>query len=104
MDLDDDVHYVSPSNYILTNSHSIYEIMFHTVWGLDSIEREAKETYVVTPELIEKWICNPLEYHIEEVTEEVDKTYLPYLQKHFKMNEIPWATKIIYVLEKTSKE
>lgn len=104
LDLDDNDNYVSPSNYILTNSHSIYEIMFHTVWGLDSIEREAKETYVVTPELIEKWICNPLEYYIEEVTEEVDETYLPYLQKYFKMNEIPWPTKIIYVLKKASKE
>lgn len=104
LDLDDDVHYVSPSNYILTNSHSIYEIMFHTVWGLDSIEREAKETYTVTPELIEKWICNPLEYHIEKVSEEIDETYLPYLQKYFKMDEIPWPTKIIYVLKKTKNK
>lgn len=104
LDLDDNDNYVSPSNYILTNSHSIYEIMFHTVWGLDSIEREAKETYVVTPELIEKWICNPLEYYIEEVTEEVDETYLPYLQKYFKMDEIPWPTKIIYVLKKTKNK
>lgn len=104
LDLDDNEHYVSPSNYILTNSHGIYEIMFHTVWGLGSIEREAKETYVVTPELIEKWICNPLEYHIEEISEEIDETYLPYLQKYFKMDEIPWPTKIIYVLEKASNK
>ena len=102
LDLDDNVHYVSPSNYILTNPRSIYEIMFHVVWGLASIEREAKETYTVTPELIERWICNPLEYHIEEVSEEVDETYLPYLQKYFKMDEIPWPTKIIYVLKKAS--
>lgn len=101
---DNDDKLVSPNIYITTNSHDFYEMMFHTVWGLDSIEREAKETYVVTPELIEKWICNPLEYYIEEVTEEVDETYLPYLQKYFKMNEIPWPTKIIYVLKKASKE
>lgn len=100
--LDNDDKPISPNIYITKNSHNIYEMMFHVVWGLGSIEREAKETYVVTPELIEKWICNPLEYHIEEVTEEVDETYLPYLQKHFKMSEIPWPTKIIYVLKKAS--
>lgn len=93
---------VSPNIYIPTSSHDIYEIMFHVVWGLDSIEREAKETYTVTPELIEKWICDPLGYHIEEVSKEVDDTYLPYLQKYFKMDEIPWPTKIIYVLKKAS--
>lgn len=93
---------VSPNIYIPTSSHDIYEIMFHVVWGLDSIEREAKETYTVIPELIEKWICDPLGYHIEEVSQEVDDTYLPYLQKYFKMDEIPWPTKIIYVLKKAS--
>lgn len=94
----------SPNIYIPTSSHDIYEIMFHIVWGLSSIERETKETYTVTPELIEKWICEPLEYCIEEDFEETDETYLPYLQKYFKMDEIPWPTKIIYVLKKTSKE
>lgn len=101
---DNDDKPVSPNIYITTNSHDFYEMMFHVVWGLASIEREAKETYVVTPELIEKWICNPLEYYIEKVSEEVDETYLPYLQKYFKMDEIPWPTKNIYVLKKASKE
>lgn len=101
---DNDDKPVSPNIYITTNSYDIYEMMFHVVWGVDSIEREAKETYTVTPELIEKWICNPLEYHIEEVSEEIDETYLPYLQKYFKMDEIPWPTKIIYVLKKTKNK
>lgn len=100
---DNDDKPVSPNIYITTNSHDFYEMMFHVVWGLASIEREAKETYVVTPELIEKWICNPLEYYIEEVSEEVDETYLPYLKKYFKMDEIPWPTKIIYVLAKNTQ-
>lgn len=101
---DNDDKPISPNIYITTNSYDIYEMMFHVVWGVDSIEREAKETYTVTPELIEKWICNPLEYHIEEISEEIDETYLPYLQKYFKMDEIPWPTKIIYVLKKTKNK
>ena len=36
------------------------------------------------------------------MSKEVDDTYLPYLQKYFKMDEIPWPTKIIYVLKKAS--
>lgn len=92
---------VSPYVYIAKNSHNLYEIMFHVVWGLNSLERESNETYTVTPELIEKWICAPHDYEIVHQHEEYDETYLPYLQKYFKIDSIPWPTKIIYELRKT---
>lgn len=92
---------VSPNIYLSRNTYDIYEIIFHTVWGLDSLKREAKETYTVTPELIEKWICVPHEYEIVSQHEKYDETYLPYLQKYFKIDSIPWPTKIIYELRKT---
>lgn len=92
---------VSPDIYLSQNSRNLYEIMFHVVWGLDSLKRESKETYTVTPELIEKWICVPHEYEITNQHEEYDETYLPYLQKYFKIDNIPWPTKIIYELRKT---
>lgn len=92
---------VSPHIYITKNQHELYEILFHTVWGLTSLERESKETYTVTPELIEKWICIPHKYEIVSQHEEYDKTYLPYLQKYFKLDSVPWSTKIIYELRKT---
>ena len=91
---------VSPDIYLSQNSRNLYEIMFHVVWGLDSLKRESKETYTVTPELIEKWICVPHEYEITNQHEEYDETYLPYLQKYFKIDNIPWPTKIIYELKK----
>lgn len=91
---------VSPNIYLSQNAHDIYEIMFHVVWGLGSLERESKETYTVTPELIEKWTCVPHEYEIVSQHEEYDETYLPYLQKYFKIDSIPWPTKIIYELRK----
>lgn len=89
----------------MTTKQNIYEIMLHTVWGLNSLEREARETYSVTPELIDKWICHPYGYEDAKFTltaREYDETYLPYLQKYFKIDSIPWPTKIIYELRKKS--
>ena len=91
---------LEPDIYV-TTKQNIYEIMLHTVWGLGSLEREAQETYNVTPELIQKWICTPHGYKITESQKEYDETYLPYLQKYFKIEELPWPTKIIYELRKT---
>lgn len=91
-----------PDIYV-TTKQNIYEIMLHTVWGLGSLEREAQETYSVTPELINKWICQPYGYRnvkFELNQKEYDETYLPYLQKYFKIDELPWPTKIIYELRK----
>lgn len=87
-------------NFYIAARHDIYEIMLHVVWGLNSLEREAQETYSVTPELIEKWICTPHCYKITESQKEYDETYLPYLQKYFKIDKLPWPTKIIYELRK----
>ena len=92
-----------PDIYV-TTKQNIYEIMLHTVWGLGSLEREAQETYSITPELINKWICQPYGYRnvkFELNQKEYDETYLPYLQKYFKIDELPWPTKIIYELRKT---
>lgn len=87
----------------VTTKQNIYEIMLHVVWGLGSLERESKETYSVTPELINKWICYPYGYEDAKFTsaqKDYDETYLPYLQKYFKIDKLPWPTKIIYELRK----
>lgn len=81
--------------------HQLYEIMFHVVWGLDSLERESQESYEIDPYYIQKWICQPHGYEITNSQEEYDQNYLPYLQKYFKIDNIPWPTKIIYELRKT---
>jgi len=75
--------------------------MFHVVWGLDSLERESQESYEIDPYYIQKWICQPHGYEITNSQEEYDQNYLPYLQKYFKIDNIPWPTKIIYELRKT---
>lgn len=80
--------------------HYLYEIMFHVVWGLGSLERESKESYALDSHIIEKWICTPHNYEIVHQYEEYDETYLPHLQKYFKLDSLPWPTKIIYELKK----
>jgi len=82
------------------NSQTIYEIMFHAVWGLDSLERESKESYAIVDHLIHKWICAPHGYKITQSQNEFDETYLPHLQKYFKIDSIPWPTKVIYELKR----
>lgn len=94
---------LEPDIYVTTKK-DIYEIMLHVVWGLGSLEREAQETYSITPELINKWICHPYNYEDAKFTlerTEYDESYLPYLQKYFKIDELPWPTKTIYELRKT---
>ena len=93
---------LEPDIYVTTKK-DIYEIMLHVVWGLNSLEREAQETYSITPELIDKWIRHPYGYEntkFTSVQKEYDETYSPYLQKYFKIDELPWPTKIIYELRK----
>lgn len=96
---DDNDNPIAPYIY-KANSQTIYEIMFHAVWGLDSLERESKESYVIMNNLIHKWICAPRGYKIIQSQNEFDETYLPHLQKYFKIDSIPWPTKVIYELKK----
>lgn len=96
---DDNDNPIAPYIY-RANSQTIYEIMFHAVWGLDSLERESKESYVIVDHLIHKWICAPHGYKITQSQNEFDETYLPHLQKYFKIDSIPWPTKVIYELKR----
>ena len=96
---DDNDNPITPYTY-KANNQTIYEIMFHAVWGLDSLERESKESYVIVDHLIHKWICAPHGYKITQSQNEFDETYLPHLQKYFKIDSIPWPTKAIYELKR----
>ena len=68
---------------------NLYEIIFHVVWGLNSLERESRESYAIDHHLIEKWICAPLDYEIIHQQEEYDTSYLPHLQKYFNIDHLP---------------
>lgn len=98
--LEDDAENVIVPHIYKGGPRQLYEILFHAVWGLNSLERESQESYTIDPYLIEKWICTPHRYEIVHQHKEYDETYLPYLQKYFKIDSIPWPTKIIYELRK----
>lgn len=82
-------------NILQTSERDMYQIIFHTVWGVDSIPREARETYDITArvQVFSKEHNLQLEHHRLEY----DKTYLPHIQKYFNVNELPFATKGIWV-------
>ena len=82
-----------------TTEKEAYEVIFHVVWGLQSLERESKEEYNIQ-DYLEKWLLNPLNFKVSSVIEEKDESYLQYLQKYFKLDEVPFNTKCILVLEK----
>lgn len=86
---------------ILTNCTNAYEIIFHTVWGLKSLSRESKEQYNIE-EGIKKWIYNPWNesLKLQSIYQETDESYLFHLQKYFKLDEVPFETKSIYIFQK----
>lgn len=86
---------------ILTNHTNAYEIIFHTVWGLKSLSRESKEQYNIENG-IKKWIINPWNkvLKLKTIYYETDETYLSHLQKYFKLDEVPFETKSIYIFQK----
>ena len=82
-----------------TTEKEAYELVFHVVWGLQSLERESKEEYNIH-DYLEKWLLKPLNFKVSNVIEEKDESYLQYLQKYFKLKEVPFYTKCILILEK----
>ena len=86
-------------NILTTSEHELYQILYHTVWGVDSIEREARETYDVTSRVQDFGKEHRLQ--LEHFEEQYDQTYLPYLQTYFDIPAIPFATKGIWVFQKS---
>lgn len=92
---------VNEDGSILTTVKDAYEIVFHTVWGLGSLSRESKEQYNVTGAL-DKWILSPWKDYLQlqETYTLRDDSYLPYLQKYFNLNSVPFDTKCVYIIKK----
>ena len=70
-----------------TTEKEAYELVFHVVWGLQSLERESKEEYNIH-DYLEKWLLKPLNFKISSIIEEKDVSYLQYLQKYLLLLKI----------------
>lgn len=90
---------VTKGETLYASQRDIYQILFHVVWGLGSLERESKETYDVTDAIGSLSLAYGLtlvSYHAE-----YDESYLEHLNKYFsRLRSLPFATKGIWVFQK----
>ena len=86
---------------LITNVKNAYEILFHTVWGLKSLSRESQEQYNVT-KCIHQCIYPPWGHILDkpDIYLERDEDYLPHLQQYFKLETVPFDTKMICIFKK----
>lgn len=78
----------------------LFELVFHTSWGLDSLERESQEQYHMTTRQILKSILYPFDLTLIHAYYQDDESYLPHLQKYFALNHMPYATKAVHIIQK----
>lgn len=80
---------------------SLYEIAFHSVWGLDSLPRESGEWYSEVQGTfgthIRYWgkACT-----VEREYDEWDETYLEHFQRLYDVDRLLWPTKTVLVLRR----
>ena len=78
----------------------LFELVFHTSWGLDSLERESQERYHMTTRQILKSLLYPFDLTLIHAYYQDDDSYLPHLQKYFALNHMPYATKAVHIIQK----
>lgn len=89
---------VTIGDTLYASQRDMYQIVFHAVWGLGSLERESKETYDVTDAIGSLSLAYSLtlvSYHAE-----YDESYLEHIKKYFNTRTLPFATKGIWVFRK----
>lgn len=79
----------------------IFELMFHVIWGEDSLARESEEKYD-TSGAVEKYLLRQHDdLKLVETKEEYDESFLPHLKKYFNIEELPCRTKLVSVYQKS---
>lgn len=78
----------------------LFELVFHTSWGLESLERESQERYHMTTRQILKSLLYPFDLTLIHAYYQDDDSYLPHLQKYFAINKMPSATKSVHIIQK----
>lgn len=80
---------------------NIYEIAFHSVWGLDSLPREAAESYGSTQNALSMHLRYWGDCTVEDRYDEWDETYLTHLQRLYDIDRLPWPTKTVLTLRRS---
>lgn len=79
----------------------VYEIVFHSIWGLQSLERESEEQYAYDGLLLKHLLRKHSSYDYIKTYQEYDRTYLQYIERYFEGNFKSLPTKIVNVIRKT---
>lgn len=85
---------------IVANASTLYEIAFHSVWGLDSLPRESAEPYSQAYSMLTTAIRWWREYEPEGGWDEWDEDYLEHFQRLYDIDRLPWPTKTVLVLRR----
>lgn len=81
---------------------NIYEIAFHSVWGLDSLPREAAESYGSAQNALSMHLRYWGDCTVEDRYDEWDETYLTHLQRLYDIDRLPWPTKTVLTLRRSN--
>lgn len=79
---------------------SLYEIAFHSVWGLGSLPRESGEHYGEAQSALGTHIRYWGDCTVEHQYDEWDETYLTHLQRLYDIDRLPWPTKTVLALRR----
>lgn len=95
--------FLYPAGTLCGYDSDIFELMFHVIWGEDSLARESEEKYD-TSEAIEKYLLRRHEnLKLVETKEEYDESFLPHLQEYFNIEELPCYTKLVSIYRKPTQ-
>lgn len=94
---------IYPKGTLCGYDSDIFELMFHVIWGEDSLARESEEKYD-TSDVIEKYLLRQHEnVKLVETKEEYDESFLPHLQEYFNIEALPYYTKLVNVYRKLAQ-
>ena len=92
---------IYPKGTLCGYDSDIFELIFHVIWGKDSLARESEEKYD-TSDAIEKYLLRQHDdLKLVGRKEEYDKSFLPHLKKYFNIKELPYPTKLVSVYQKS---
>ena len=92
---------IYPKGTLCGYDSDIFELMFHVIWGGDSLARESEEKYD-TSGAIEKYLLRQHDdLKLVKTKEEYDESFLPHLQEYFNIEELPCCTKLVSIYQKS---
>ena len=95
--------FLYPAGTLCGYESDIFELMFHVIWGENSLARESEERYN-TSGAVEKYLLRRHDdLKLVETKEEYDESFLPHLQEYFNIEKLPCCTKLVSIYRKLTQ-